>query len=189
MNIKNKLGVTLTVLVITIVVMMILFSITFSTATELLKNSQKNKMKTMLYMVQSRAEILLEDYLFEFDDEDSDARTAKLLAVSDATIEEKLGGSGSRSADQGASYFTDLKKLQAVGFEVGSTEIPTKDKIIYCSWNANVLASQGIDTKNLAQGDTIIVQYNLVDNKVEVASTKGYSNSGNAIHKLSDFKQ
>ncbi|MBR1539925.1 MAG: hypothetical protein IJ629_01900 [Clostridia bacterium] len=188
MNIKNKLGVTLTVLVVTIVVMLILFSITFSTGTELLKNSQKNKMKTMLYMVQSRAEILLEEYLFEYDDEDSDARTAKLLAVSNATIEEKLGGSGARGSNQGTSYIDDLKELQAVGFEVGSTEIPTRDKMIYCSWNENVLVAQGIDTKNLAEGDTIIVQYDLVDNKVEVASTKGYANKGNAIHKLSDFK-
>ena len=59
MNIKNRKGVTLTVLVITIIVMMILTSITITTGTELLRNSQKNKMKTMLYMVRSRAEILL----------------------------------------------------------------------------------------------------------------------------------
>lgn len=179
MEIKNKLGVTLTVLVITIIVMLILFGITFSTATDLLKNSQRNKMKTMLYMVQARAQILLDDYLFEYDSEDSDTKSANLLAVTNVQIGEKLGGSYVTTAD--------IKKAQAVGFEIGSTEVPAKDRVIYCSWDVDVLKSQGIDTKNLAQGDTIIIQYNLVENKVEVASTKGYSNNGVAIHKLSEF--
>ena len=72
MNIKNNKGVTLTILVLTIVVMLILFGITFSSATELLKNSKKNKMKTMLYMVKSRAEILLDDFLFDNDGKNKD---------------------------------------------------------------------------------------------------------------------
>ena len=54
-------------------------------------------------------------------------------------------------------------------------------------WDEDVLKSQGIDTKNLAQGDTIIVQYNLINETVDVASTKGFSNSGIAIHALKDF--
>ena len=179
MNIKNRLGVTLTVLVITIIVMLILFGITFSTSTDLLKNSQRNKMKTMLYMVKSRAEILLDDYLFEYDNEDSTIRSNNLKAVNDATIGQKLGG----------EYITTAKinDVKSVGYAVGSTTVPDKDKMIYCAWNKTELEKQGIDTKNLAKEDTIIIQYNLVEDSVDVASKKGFSNEGVAIHSLKDF--
>lgn len=171
MNIKNNIGVTLTILVVTIVVMLILFGVTFSTATDLLKNSQKNKMKTMLYMVQSRAEILLDDYLFDNDGKD-------LSTISDSDIQKALGG----------TYMRSLTDIQSVGFGTTFTELPSKDTIIYCSWNESVLKSQGIDTKNLANGDTIVIQYNVATDEVDVASKKGFSDGdGNAIHALSDF--
>ena len=70
MNIKNRKGITVAVLVITFLVMAALFSITFTTSMRLLKTSQKKKMKTMLYMVKSRAEILLDEYLFENEGKD-----------------------------------------------------------------------------------------------------------------------
>lgn len=172
MKIKNNKGVTLTVLVITIIVMLILFNITFSTSTDLLKNSQKNKMKTMLYMVQSRAEILLDDYLFDNENED-------LSNISDDEIQDVLCGTYLKE--------NDLKEIKNMGFETGSSSIPNKNEKIYCSWNEDVLKSQGIDTKNLAKGDTIIIQYDIKEQKVDVASTKGFSNEGIGIHKLSDF--
>ena len=169
MNIKNKKGVTLTILVITIIVMMILTSITITTGTELLRNSQKNKMKTMLYMVRSRAEILLEEYLFNNDGKE-------LNNISKDDIEKDLAG----------TYITDVNDLKKVGYDI-DLGIPDKDKKIYCSWDESVLKSQGIDTKNLAQGDTIIVEYDVENNEVDVASSKGYSEGGVSIHFLSDF--
>ena len=77
--------------------------------------------------------------------------------------------------------------MKTVGFEIGNDSVPAIDVTIYCAWNKNVLKAQGIDTENLAQQDTIIIKFDLVSNSVDVASTKGYSNNGNAIHKLSDF--
>ena len=176
MNIKNNKGVTITILVITIIVMLILFSITFSTATDLLKNSQRNKMKTMLYMVQSRAQILLDDYIFDNDTGDG-ASSDKLKDVSDEKIQEALKG----------TYIKNIADLKGVGYETSGDILPEKDKVIYCSWNEDVLKSQGIDTKNLAQGDTIIIQYNIEKDEVDVASQKGFSDEGVAIHSLKDF--
>ena len=180
MNIKNRNGVTITVLVITIIIMLILFGITFSTSVELLENSQKNKMKTMLYMVQSRAEILLDDYLFENDNNpDNVDNSSALNAVSDDIIKSKLAG----------VYLTngDIDKIKRVGYETSSATVPAKSEKIYCSWDEATLKSQGIDTKNLAQGDTIIIQYDIAIEKVDVASTKGYSDNNVAIHSLKDF--
>ena len=177
MNIKNNKGVTLTILVITIILMFILFGITFSSATDLLKNSQKNKMKTMLYMVKSRAEILLDDYLFEHDSEDQTQRENNLKGVTDDSIGKELGG----------SYIKNTGSLSSIG-DTTST-IPEKNKAIYCSWDENTLKSQGIDTENLAQGDTIIVKYDLENGTVDVASTKGISIDGKSLHFLKDFDE
>jgi len=172
MNIKNKKGVTLVALIITIIVMAILFSITYATSLKLLKNSQRKKMKTMLYMVKSRAEILFDDYLFENEGKD-------FGAIDDAEIEAAL--CGKRLGP------TKIEKIQSVGYEEGQVAIPVKSQKIYCEWDEDVLKSQGIDTKNLAQGDTIIVQYNLITETVDVASVKGFSTNGIAIHALKDF--
>ena len=90
MNIKNNKGVTITVLVLTIIIMLILFGITFSSATDLLRNSQKNKMKTMLYMVQSRAQILLDDFLFENDGGDEATTKTQINGLDSKKIQEAL---------------------------------------------------------------------------------------------------
>ncbi len=168
MNIKNNKGITLTILIITIMLMFILFGITFSSATTLLKNSQKNKMRTMLYMVQSRAQILLDEYLFENDGKD-------LNTISDDIIKNSLKG-------------TYLGASSSEITNVGFSETPAKDTIIYCSWNGETLRAQGIDTKNLADGDTIIIQYDIKNEEVEVASVKGFSDGKDSIHKLKEFK-
>ena len=161
MNIKNNRGVTLTILVVTIVVMLILFGITFSTATDLLKNSQKNKMKTMLYMVKSRAEILLDDFLFDND--------------------------GKSTSDLKSSNSESLKGTDSTDGEINSVGYTKSSDCIYKSWNEEILKKQGIDTKNLAQGDTIIIQYNVDTGEVDVASTKGISIDGKSLHILEDF--
>ena len=170
MKMKNKNAVTLTLLVVTIVVMFIIFGITFVSSKELLSKSQRSKMKTMLYMVKSRAEVLLEDYLFNIDDE-------ALVNVNSTTIEQYLKG----------DYIESSKDLAIVG-KTG-VNLGDKSKLIYCRWDQDVLISQGIDTKNLAQGDDIYIEYNIEDRKVDVASRKGYGGKkGEGIHFLSQFE-
>lgn len=63
---ENK-GITLTVLVITIIVTGIIISITITSGSELIQNSKKNKLKSNLYLIQSKAENLFENYIFDFD--------------------------------------------------------------------------------------------------------------------------
>ena len=178
MKIKNRSGVTLTILVVTIIVMIILFRITYSTSLDLLKNSQKNKMKTMLYMVQSRAEILLDDFLFQNEgkytiEEGEIVPTLKENEQPNTINYSLLGGTRITSAED--------TKLTKVGVDsIGSG-------IVYCAWNKDVLEHQGIDTKNLAKGDTIIVKYDIARAETDVASTKGFSDKGVGIHFLSDF--
>ncbi|MBR2290015.1 MAG: hypothetical protein IJ867_05355 [Clostridia bacterium] len=170
MRLKNRSGVTITVLVITIIVMMIIFGITYSTSMDLLKNSQKNKMKTMLYMVESRAEILLDDYLFENDGK----TTEEMVAEANASALATLKGRASSTSD-----------LSAVGLS-GTTN--PDGTVVYRTWEESVLEKQGIDTKNLAKGDYIVVKYNLATGEIDVASKKGFSNNGTNIHFLSDFE-
>ena len=169
MSIKNsKNGVTLTILVITIIVMLIIFGITFTTATDLLKNSQRNKMRSMLYLVQSRAENLLDDFIFDNDDGSGGVNKA---GITDEKLNE-LGGT--KSADS---------EIKAVGYED-----TVDDNYYYRTWSEATLLGQGIDTKNLADGDTIIVQYDIVNGEVDVASTKGFSENGVGLHSLKDFE-
>ena len=168
MNLKNnKNGVTLTILVITIIVMLILFGITFTTATDLLKNSQKNKMKTMLYMVQSRAEILLDDFSF---DNDNGAGNVNSTALTNETNLAELGGTASSESD-----------LSGVGYL-------NETSCVYRTWNETTLLNQGIDTKNLAEGDTIVIKYDMTNQEVDVASTKGFNEEGASLHSLEDFE-
>ena len=174
---KNNDGVTLTILVTTIIVMLILFGITFSTGTYVLKNSQKNKMKTMLYMVQARAQILLDDYLFEHDKENESEENKSLEEIQDSDIGKELGG----------TYISNISEIKSVGYNVTDTSVPKKSEKIYCSWDETTLKSQGIDTDNLAQGDTIIIEYDLKKNEVNVASKKGIRIDEKDIHILKDF--
>lgn len=161
MKFNKSNGVTLTLLVVTILVMLILFSITISTSGELIKNSQKSKLKTMLYMVETRAEILLEEYLFEIDE-------TSLDSVSDEEIENYLGG----------EYINNQSKLLIKKFvdECGG-EIPPREHIIFCLWNEATLRSQGIDTKNLANGDIVVIKYDLINKEIDVASKNGVIDS------------
>ena len=208
MNLKNKSGVTISVLVVTIIVMLILFGITFSTGSNLLRNTQRNKMKTMLYMVKARAEILIEDYLFEYDNLNLESLADRKNILNGIDDNIKLGG----------TYLdpqSNINIIEKVGFEAkddDTGQFYKKSEIIYCKWDETELKKQGIDTKNLAQGDTIIVKYEMytpeklkdVDTAnlkgysivadVDVASTKGYrtkDESGNAIaiHSLTEFEE
>ena len=180
MNIKNKLGVTLTLLVITILVMLLLFGITFSTGVDLLKNSQKTKMKTMLYMVKSRAEVLNDDFLFKYSTEEWNA----FLNDNDNNeivkeIQVLLGG-------ECLAKTTDIPLIKRLGYE--STNVfPNFSEKIYCLWDKETLEKQGIDTENLAKEDTIVIEYDLVNETIDVASKKGFSDGDISIHKLSDF--
>jgi len=62
---KNNKGVTLTMLLVTVVIMFVIVSATITTGYSLLRNTQKNRLKANLYLVKSKAEALLEDYLFD----------------------------------------------------------------------------------------------------------------------------
>ena len=65
MNFKKNSAITLVVLVITVIVMLIIFGITISSGTDLLRNTQKNRLKTNLYIIHAEAENFLEDFLFD----------------------------------------------------------------------------------------------------------------------------
>lgn len=62
---KNKKGVTLGVLVVSIIVMFVIFGVTMSAGTDLIRNADKNRLVSTLFLVKSRAATLFEDYLFD----------------------------------------------------------------------------------------------------------------------------
>lgn len=175
MKIKNKRGITLVALIVTIIVMIILFGITYTSGTALIRESQKEKMKSMLYLVQGRAQILLDDYLFNHDGED-------LKNISDEQVQNELKG----------AYATKISQIADAGYDekISGGNIPPKDETIYCIWDATVLKSQGIDIKNLADGDRIVIEYDIKNGEVDVASENGYVGdltTHKTIHSLKDF--
>jgi Tfp pilus assembly protein PilE len=176
---KNNKGVTLIILAITLVIMLIIFGITLSSADDLLRNTQKNKLKTNLLLIQARASSLLEDYLFVTTiDYSSSTITYDTYQNDKTNIEQYLGGS-----------FIVKNKFQTVkslGFESSNTTF--SGKYIYCEWTLETLKKQGISTDNIKNEDSFIIQYNLAEDTVDVASQKGYSDgNGNSYHLLSQL--
>lgn len=154
---RDKKGVTLVVLIISIIIMFIIFGITMNTGTELFRTSDKNRLKTNLYLIKARASSLLEDYLFD--------ETSK-------TAYDNLGDDKSTS-DQ----------ITAVGF------IEDASRYIYATWDSDKLEEQGISTENIAATELFIVQYDIENDKVDVASTKGFEDEdGKIIYTLSELE-
>ena len=168
---KNK-GVTLLILIITIIIMTIILGITISAGTDLIRNTQKNRIITNLYLIQARATILLDNYLFDKDE-------TALNTISNTEIGNQLGG-----------VYLGIDKASLIS-KMGFKNINPSNKTshIYCQWNEADLKNQGIDTSNITQGESFIIDYNLEKMEVDVASVKGYKDSkGREYHLLSEFK-
>lgn len=61
-------------------------------------------------------------------------------------------------------------------------------KYIYCRWDVSFLPSQGIDVSNIENGDYFIVQYDIENNEVDVASFNGVKIDDDTVyHKLSEL--
>ena len=149
---KNNKGITLAVLVVSIIVMLIILGITISTGDTLLRNSQKNRLKTNMYLIKSRASSLLEDYMFD--------------------------GTDNLGSEVSSSQVTS----------VGWTE--DTSKYIYREWDTNMLKSQGIDTKNIASSERFIIQYNITNEDVDVASVRGFIDEYKVLrHTLSSLEE
>lgn len=146
---RCKKGVTLMTTAVAILIMIIIAAVTISAGGTLLKNAEKGKVETFLYVVKARARVLLDDYLFDGTD--------------------NLGGTIS------SEYIS----------EVGWSE---DSSYIYRVWNASKFKEQGIDTSNLSSVENCIIQYDIVNDSVDVAYTKGfYDENGNLFYKLSDI--
>lgn len=145
---RDKKGVTLILLAVAIIVMLIIFGVTISTGTDLVRNSEKNRLMTNLYLIKSRASSLLEDYLFD-------------------RSEESLNKLGEQ---------TSYSQVSKFGFSEDSS-----CEYIYCVWNTSKLAEEGIDTEDVASTESFIIQYNITNDTVDVASTKGFEDENNNI--------
>lgn len=72
------------------------------------------------------------------------------------------------------------------GFEEG--EGTFSGEYIYCKWDVRFLPSQGIDVSNVEENDYFIVQYDVENDEVDVASFKGVKmDDGTVYHKLSEL--
>ena len=149
---KVKNGVTLISLVIIIIVMLIILGITVTTADELLRNTDIKKFQTNLYLIEARAQTMLNDYLFDGTD--------------------KLGA-----------------ELDDVNISKFDWEENTS-KYVYREWNIAELKKQGIDTSNIAENEKFIIKYDIINEVVDVASTRGIVDSdGEEKYTLSSLKE
>ncbi len=168
---KSDKGITLTVIIITIIIMGIIFAVTIRTGDDLLRNTQKDRLRTNMYLIKARAESLLSDYLFDFENPLDNS-------ISNETKAKYLKG----------IVITDFAKVKSVGFEVSSSDF--SGVFIYCEWNLSVLKEQGISTSNIANNESFIIQYSPTTDEVNVASVRGFSEkNGLTYHKLSEFEQ
>ena len=81
-----------------------------------------------------------------------------------------------------------------LGTEASSSQISsvgfTKDseQYIYRVWDNSKLEEEGISTENVAESEVFIVQYDIVNDSVDVASTRGFEDEdGTYIYILSEF--
>ena len=148
---KNKNGITLTALIITLLVIIVIVGTTIVSSMDIVRNSDKSRLKTNLYLIKARAETLLEDYLFDGTD--------------------NLGEEASKS------------QISSVGFDEYTGDY------IYRVWDESKLQEEGISTEELKTSEIFIVQYDVENDTVDVASTAGYEDEdGNYIYILSEFE-
>ena len=61
---------------------------------------------------------------------------------------------------------------------------------IYREWDAETLEKQGIKSSDVAANEVFIIQYDLINEEVDVASTRGVVDSdGNAYYTLSSLRE
>lgn len=162
--IKNNKGVTLVLLIVTIVVLMMLVTVTVNTGKELLKNSERDRLKSSLYLIKARAETLYESYLFDFENPLSDE-------ITDQEKAEYLGG----------SVVNNSAEIKSVRFFEG-------ENYIFCKWNLDDLKKQGISTDKYKEDDTFIIQYDANLNEVDVAFYRGFKyNNKLTYYRLSEL--
>ena len=147
---NKKSGVTLIILIVTIIVMIIILGITVSSFNDLLKNTQRDRLKTNLYLIKARAEVLLEDFKFQFENE----LEKNNPTISTDNIEKYLGGTLIPSSS---------REVLVMGFPSASS------KVYYCAWDMETLRNQGIDTSNIASNDVFVIRYDLSGSAEEVA--------------------
>lgn len=136
---RDKKGITIITLIITVIVMGIILGITFTTVDNLLRETDTNKLKTNLYLIQARAETLLDDYLFDGTD-----------------------NLGSTSLSESISKF---------GWQQNTIQY------IYREWGIEELQKQGIDVSNVSPNETFIIRYDIINEEVDIASTRGIVDS------------
>lgn len=90
---------------------------------------------------------------------------------------------GESLSDLGQS--ADSASLETVGFLENES-----DEYIYCIWNTEKLKTEGIDTENVADSESFVIQYNVTKDRVDVASTKGFeTEEGDIIYILSELEK
>lgn len=110
---RDKKGVTLGTLVVAIILMFIIFGVTMSAGTDLLRNSEKNKLMTNLYLIRARAATLLEDYLFDGSEEN-------LADLGDSANTSQIESVGF-TEDESCEYvycIWDMSKLTEQGIDI-----------------------------------------------------------------------
>lgn len=62
-------------------------------------------------------------------------------------------------------------------------------QFIYREWNKTMLKDQGIDVKNMASNEIFIIQYDVINERVDVASVRGIVDvDGKDLYTLTDLK-
>lgn len=213
---KDKKAITLVSLVITIIVMLIIFGVTITSGTVLLDNSKKTKIETSLLMVKARAEILLEQYMFDGD--------VKSLISFSRLEKNSKNPKGYSFKNDYFSYTITLNNKEFVLENSEDLKKKVKDEIwnqseinysetkevidqdgkkkiipryLFVKWGWDECVSQGIYKENVDgkfdndsivnDNDYIIVLYDLFAGKVDVAYSKGYKANGKIAYTLNSI--
>ena len=75
------------------------------------------------------------------------------------------------------------KDVTEFGWEIN------EEQYIYRQWNASDLAKQGIKNTDVASNEFFIIQYDIINEEVDVASTRGIKDEdGNSYYTLSSLR-
>ena len=112
---KKDNGITLIALGSAIIIMIIIFSITIISATDILRNTQVNRLRVNLRLIKTQAATMFEDYMFDGTDNlGSKATTAEIQAVGWKEIE-------------GVEYrIWDMEKVNSLGIDLKKSQSSEK---------------------------------------------------------------
>lgn len=175
-NMKGNKGITMIVLIITIVVLLILAGISIGTGNNIIKESERENLKTNMLLIKVKGKEYVENANFKLGT-NIDTATDKETRIANAKAELK----GEEITD--ISIFDGNINL--------TQETITNDNtnyIYYYKLSTQNLENIGVSNVKSDEGNGwYIIKYDIKNVVIEIYNTKGFENEGTVYYSLSEM--